>query len=281
MADNISQSQSEQIRKNMQLQHIRTQVPAASRKAIAGAALSSQIVNKQKSYYSTVRFQFAVAGAGPYTYTLAKGTRVIAFSYGINDAPATAGFDASFGNATEADTNLLTKGDTGGATVKIYGLALYLGELSDAHLAKQVWANTFVDVTLNGSDRYALLGRMGRIPGAGGLVGLGESRISTPDVRNTWSRAHSMMTNGNPDAANYLRLAEPLNWLPVGGADSRFQIRFETARAITETVAARAAIDADGIAAFAPPTVLGAIGTYVDVVTYLHAMEFMPRSKQQ
>ncbi len=156
------------------------------RKFIARKAVRSQIVRKQKSYYSTIRFPFNVTPVptgGPPTqwdFTLAK-KKVIAFSYGVQDDAGAAGFPKDF-IATEAETNLIAKGDTGGATVEISGISLYLGETSDARLTKLIWANTFVDITLDGSNRYTLLGRMGRIPSSGGLYGTGDSLITTPPL---------------------------------------------------------------------------------------------------
>src|SRR5262249_44804038 len=56
------------------------------RKFIARKALRSQIVRKQKSYYSTIRFPFtvtAVAGQpGQFDFSLSK-KKVVAFSYGV------------------------------------------------------------------------------------------------------------------------------------------------------------------------------------------------------
>jgi hypothetical protein len=154
-------------------------IEPALRKFIARKALRSQIVRKQKSYYSTIRFPFNVTPvpgqAGQFDFTLAK-KKVVAFSYGVQDDATAAGFAKDF-IATEAETNLIAKGDTGGATVEISGISLYLGETSDARLAKLIWANTFVDITLDGSNRYTLLGRMGRIPSSGGLYGLGDSFV--------------------------------------------------------------------------------------------------------
>ena len=94
-----------------------------------------------------------------------------------------AGFNdqlAGYQTATEAETNLISKNDTNGAVIKITGISLYLSETSDAALAKQIWANTYVDTTLDGVNQYLLIGRMGRIPSAGGLYGNGDSLVTQP-----------------------------------------------------------------------------------------------------
>lgn len=274
-------SQIEKMRQAGILQGAMRRVPKLARQGLAKAAIGSQIVRKQKLYYSTVRFQFTVTGAGPYTYTLAAGTRVNAFSYGKGDSLVGAGFPAAFGNATEAETNLQGKGDTAGATVTIYGLSLAIDEDGvDAALVRAVWKNTFVDVTLNGSDRYVLIGKPGRIPASGGLFGGGPTLIETPPATQSQKDSVGTLVNGFPDQSNFLRLAEPLKWFPTGQIDSRFQVRFETARAIVKTATARAAVDADTIVAFAPPTTTGDPYTFVDVTTYLHTVEMAPRSIQ-
>jgi hypothetical protein len=249
------------------------------RKYIARKALHSQIVRKQKSYYSTIRFPFSVtAVAGSTTqwdYALSK-KKVIAFSYGVQDDATPAGFAKDF-IPTEAETNLIAKGDTGGATVEISGISLYLGETSDARLAKLIWANTFVDITLDGSNRYTLLGRMGRIPSSGGLYGVGDSFIVTPPLGQASAQVGSF-TNGLPQANNFMRLSEKIRWNPSSKIDSKFQLRFEVVRDIGFRVTSRAA--APGVAGFTPPTTPGDEGTYVDVVVYLQTQEIMPRTLQ-
>jgi hypothetical protein len=252
------------------------------RKFIARKALKSQIVRKQKSYYSTIRFPFNVtpvaAGGGPVTqwdFTLAK-KKVVAFSYGVQDDATAAGFPKDF-ISTEAETNLVAKGDTGGATVEISGISLYLGETSDARLAKLIWANTFVDITLDGSNRYTLLGRMGRIPSSGGLYGLGDSFIQTPPLGASTAQVGAL-TNGLPQANNFMRLSEKIRWNPSSKIDSKFQLRFEVVRDIGFRVTARP--PSPNVAGFTPPTNPGDEGTFVDVVVYLQTQELLPRTLQ-
>jgi hypothetical protein len=272
-------AEDEALKRAMQLQHIKQTVPAASRRAIMEAALSSQTVQKQRNFYSTLRFAWTTTGAvDPVVYSLAAGRRV-AFSYGVGETdPAQSGF-VSYGSMTELETNVQQKNDTGGAIVQIYGLSIQIGELSDADLVKQLFASAYADITLNGVDRYVLLGRLSRIPGAGGLYGVGETRVQTPGIQEVTGRT-TALTNGIPDASNFLKLAEPLTWHPVGHNESRFGVRIDIPRALTHSTAVRPAI-ANYQAAYTPPSALNARGTYVDLIVNLHTIESMPRSTQQ
>ena len=267
--------------KNQELLKKARQVDPELRKFIARKAVRSQVVKKQKSYYSTIRFPFNVVpvpGPNPPTqfdFSVAK-RKIVAFSYGVQDDATAAGFAKDF-IATEAETNLIAKGDTGGATVEISGISLYLGETSDARLAKLIWANTFVDITLDGSNRYTLLGRMGRIPSSGGLYGLGQSFTMMPPLGAETAQVGAL-TNGLPQANNFMRLSEKIRWNPSSKIDSKFQLRFEVVRDINFRVTSRAA--APGVASYTPPTVAGTEGTFVDVVVYLQTQELIPRTLQ-
>jgi hypothetical protein len=260
------------------LAHARHVDPAV-RKFIAKHAIGSQLVRKQKNYYSTIRFPFDVTAptgqSSEWTYTLNR-KKVIAFSYGIADDMTVAGFPKNY-LATEAETNLISKGDTGGAVVEIHGISLHLDETSDATLAKALWSKTFVDITLDGSNRYVLLGRMGRITSPGGLYGAGDSFIVPPPLGASTAQV-GVMTNGMPHANNYYKLAERIRWNPSSKIDSKFQVRFEVTRDLSFTVTERA--ESPGVAGFKPPSDAGKPGTYVDVVVYLHAHETMPRTLQ-
>jgi hypothetical protein len=258
-------------------------VPPQIRKFIARHALSSQVMKKQVNYYSVVRFPFSVVpiGSAPgvpgsFRYTLAKKL-VTAFSYGNGGEDMTAaGFAANY-RSNDADTNLVTRNDTGGAVVEIHGISLHLSETSDAFLAKLIWADAFADITLNGSVRHTLLGRLGRISSPGGLYGSGESRAVTPGAGESVAHVGSM-TNGMPHANNYYKLADKIRWNPASMQDSKFQLRIEVKRDITFDVNSRAA--SPGVTDYSPPTTDGAIGTFVDIVVYLHTREISPRSKQ-
>jgi hypothetical protein len=277
-------SRKDQLKDRVLMDEIQKSMPPQISRAIAKEALDSQIVKKHKSIYSAVRFQFtpSAPAAGVTTYTLnTSNTKIRAFSYGIGDDMGTAGFNsavAGFAAATEAETNLISKNDTNGAVIKITGLSLYLSETSDAALAKLVWANTYVDTTLDGVSQYLLIGRMGRIPSAGGLYGNGDSLVTQPGLLSEVAQV-GVVSNGMPQANNFLRLGEPIWWHPASKTDSKFQVRFQVVRNLTVASTARAA--AAGITAYTPPVNLGDPGTFVDVIVYLQCTEYMKRSKQQ
>lgn len=252
------------------------------RSAMVKRALNSQTVRKKRSYWSKVRFQWVVTGSGPWTYTINTGLRISAFSYGKDDALGAAqGFLTTFGTATEAETNLLQKGDTGGATVKVYGLSFYLSEKSDAELTKEIWDNAWSDITLDGSTRYLLLGKPGRIPASGGLFGSGRSYV-VESAQNAPYATVDHQSNGYPHQDNVFSLPSPITWNPVGAQDSKLQVRFGVDRTLTYTAAGRPAPSGTGvtvpIAGWVPPTTTGANGTFVDITVYLACVEEIPRS---
>ena len=277
-------SRKDQLKQRILLDEIQKSMPPQISRAIAKQALDSQIVKKHKSIYSAVRFQFTpgTPAAGATTFTLnTSSTKIRAFSYGIGDDMTTAGFNdqlAGYSTATEAETNLISKNDTNGAVIKITGISLYLSETSDAALAKLVWANTYVDTTLDGVNQYLLIGRMGRIPSAGGLYGNGDSLVTQPGLLDEVAQV-GVVSNGMPQANNFLRLGEPIWWHPASKTDSKFQVRFQVVRNLSVTSTARTA--GTGVTAYTPPVNLGDPGTFVDVIVYLQCTEYMKRSKQQ
>jgi len=277
-------SRKDALRQRILMDEIQKNMPPEISRAISKQALDSQIVKKHKTIYSTVRFGFTpgTPAAGATTYTLSTtGTKIRAFAYGIGDDMSPAGFATSlvgFSNATEAETNLIAKNDTNGAVIKVHGISLYLSELSDPALAKLVWANTYVDVTLDGVNQYLLIGRMGRIPAAGGLYGMGDSLVTAPGLTESMARS-GVISNGMPLSHNYLKLGEPIMWHPSSKNDSKFQVRFQVVRNLSISSTARTA--GTGVTAYTPPANLGDPGTFVDVVVYLQCVEYMKRSKQQ
>ncbi len=270
--------------RNQQLLQAAMAVPPELRKFMARRVLHSQVTNKPgKQYYSTVRFGFDVAkGTDPqnpqataFEYRFAR-RQVSAFSYGTTEDATAAGFPSSF-RPSEAETNLISRYDTAGAVVKITGLSFHLSATSDAALAALVFDNCFADITLDGSTRHALLGRLDRIPQSGGLYGVGASHIVTPPLGASIAQV-GVLSNGMPMASNYLRLREPITWNPTSKVDSKFQIRFATVRDLFVRATPRLA--GPGIAEFAPPQTAGEPGTFVDVIVYMHTREIAPRSTQ-
>lgn len=255
--------------------------------AMVKAAIASQQVQKFLPYYSAVRFQFQQTGTGPWVYTLPAGNVVKAFTYGQGDAAAfqsLAGFPSAFGSATWAETNLLPGASLGGKSVSVRGISLYLGESSDAELTKLVWENVYADISTDGVNRYELLGRLGRIPGGGGLEGAAARSYVAPPIPGQAFAAVGNMTNGQPHASNSMRLPSPISWNPSGSKDSNFQVRFQNDRAVVYTTPAAVANTLEpatttfaGAAAWTAP-VGTARGTYVDVIVYLQAVELIDRS---
>jgi hypothetical protein len=277
-------SRKDALKQRILMDEIQKSMPSGISRAIAKEALDSQIVKKHKSIYSAVRFQFAPspAAAGVTTYTFkTSSTKLRAFSYGLGDDMSNAGFSnnlAGYATASEAETNLISKNDTNGAVIKITGISLYLSEMSDALLSKLIWANTYVDITLDGQNQYLLIGRMGRIPSAGGLYGNGDSLVTAPGLLSSSAQV-GVVSNGMPQSSNFLRLGEPIWWHPASKTDSKFQVRFSVVRDLSVSATSRAA--ATGITGYTPPANLGDPGTFVDIIVYLQCTEYMKRSKQQ
>ena len=202
-------------------------------------------------YFSRVRFRLTRAGAGPFTYTLAQGTIVRAFSYGIAGDMAPAGLPGT--TATPADTNLTTAGKTlAGQAVNIFGIGVVVNPISDFGFLRLAAHRISVQVGLNGEGETLRLGTLLNLPGIGGLQGWGNSDIVIPDL--SAARGFAFLgTNGVPVAQNYRAIPEGLWWMPEGAKDSQLTIKFTCEEAVaTGSIAARAA--ATGVQAFDPPT---------------------------
>lgn len=246
----------------------------------ARAALASQKTVLAFPYFSTVRFNAARTGAGPYVYTIAAGTRKC-FNYKIGDQPTGAGFASTY-TVGKTETNLLKASETrDNADVYIWGIAAELCSNSDAYMAKQVWRNAYVELALSGTDQH-LLGPLSFFPGGGGLYGMGDSTVIVPSAIDSVSRAVGHLNNGNPTAGNYYRLPQPLIWQANGSGakDTSLVISVTVDSAIaTGSVTARSATapssGSTGQLAFDPP----ADGTvFVDVRFRLVSVSVSQRS---
>jgi len=236
-------------------------------------------------YWSAVRFQGAVAAGPPPTVTIDTTTRK-AFSYAQGQPMTGAGFLAAYGNATEAETNLLRAQETrDNADVWIWGISCYLTQDSEPALARKVWRETSVSIALNGTQSIPL-GRLEMFPAGGGLYGAGVSGIKTPSFDNAGGGTDNgagailpFMNNGNPMSASFFRLQQPFKWSAVGqgGSDSSLNIGFTPQRQIVETCGIIRAAGA-GIAAFTPPTTAGQFGTFVDIIVRLWCVSVAKRS---
>jgi hypothetical protein len=263
--------------RNRQLLSAALQVPPEVRKFISSRALNTQVSTKAGAqYYSTVRFQFTPSRQGSdIEYRLVR-RQLKAFSYGTQEDGNAAGFSKDF-VPTQLETNLLNRSDTGGAVVEITGMSFHITATSDMGLVQHVWDNTFADITLDGTNQHMLVGRFDRVPQSGGLYGTGQSRVVVPPLACGIANVSSM-TNGMPMRGNMLRLPR-IRWNPLSRVDSKFQVRFEIVRDILVRTTPRQ--EGMGVTAFQPPTQIGELGTYVDLVVYLQTRAIAPRSKQQ
>lgn len=226
-----------------------SRIPPEVRRQIAADAIDSQKSILAFPYYSTVRFNAALTGAGPFVYTVPSGTRK-AFNYKIGDIPgAGSGFSTTF-QAGKDETNLLKASETrDNADVLIWGIAAEVTPDSDPFFAAQIWRNAYVELALNGTDNY-LLGPLGFFPQAGGLYGAGSSGIREPSVQQALDIPRGVLTNGNPTAGNYYRLPQPVRWESNGSGKKDTSLvvscTVDSAIAFTTSLAADRAAVAGG-----------------------------------
>ncbi len=217
-------------------------------------------------YWSTVRFQFTLAGV------LAISSRQ-AFSYAIGGLRQLAGFTADPAGtlATMADTNLQKPGETRlNADIFVGGVSCYVTPDSDAALVRRVMRECAVTISTDGQNTYPFA-PLEKIPAGGGLQGVGFSAIKLPAENQSGYAVDggegaqiAFFNNGNAMSGNFLELFSPVLWTGQQGTDSNFRLNFDIARQITEAVAPLRAAGA-GIGGYNPPAALGDIGTYVDV----------------
>lgn len=228
------------------------------------------------NYYSIIRFQAQVSVVGATTTLTFIPTVLKPFSYRVNDPLVGAGFDASIGNATEAETNLTKAGETlGGETVRIDGVSLMPSNLTDIGLWKQLCDNIAVSISMDGDARTYKLGRPTMLPGSGGTFGSGLTSTVLPDLQSSLG-ADSGFSNGWPVIDNFYPLDQPIWWTPSGETDSNFNLVLRLVRQQVSVQTGRAA--ATGVAPFTPPTAVGQVGTYVDFMARLHSMQEAARS---
>lgn len=231
-------------------------------------------------YYSTVRFTWAISGAGPYTYTLSS-TKVRAFAYKIGDVPTIAGYSATF-TAQASETNLLQANQTNSAEdVYVVGIAAMLEAWSDARLASIVWPNVYVELALNGSSNIFRLGTLGMMPGAGGLQGTGKDDLGTQALgggRPLFGYVH----NGWPDQGNFFRMPEGLVWKKNSMRDSMLNLICTPAEGRTLTATAPAdEAGAAGVRGYAHPVPADNGPCIVDVKFVLRGAVEADRSDAQ
>lgn len=259
-------------------------VPPGLRRQVASDAIKSQRKVIAFPYYSTTRFQTTGAGGGGVAYPISATDRTC-FNYRVGDAITSAGFDATYGSATDAETNVLVASQTrNNEDVYIWGIAAMLSPDSDAQLAQLVFRNTIVKIGFAADDSFTL-GRMDFLPGGGGLFGAGTAYLQLPGQADTWQTRWSQMSNGTPGRDNYYRLPQPLVWRGTGtGKDTSLTLTTTVRRAITFTPAANRAgvaggAGTQGTAAWTPPTPPNTVGTFVDVTFRLICVSVGKRSE--
>jgi hypothetical protein len=231
------------------------------------------------NYYSIVRFQAIVSVNGATTTLTFQQQEQRPFSYRINDNLTTAGFDATMGNATEAETNLTKAGETiAGEQLTVDGISLMPSSITDIGLWKVLIANMSVVISMDGDSHRYRLGRPDMIPGSGGTFGGGASPTLVPSLIDSVGFDTSF-SNGWAVVDNFYPFPQPLVWTPSGETDSNFNVVLKLVRQQVFVEVGRAA--ADGVAPFTPPTMPGQFGTFIDVMCRLHSEQRGARSVNQ
>lgn len=241
-----------------------------AQQGVAGniAALANQrlVVNSQV-YMSRGWFIPTRTGAGPFTFTVSKGTEISLFQYkkgdqisGVVGAPA--GYVATF-----ADTTLQQPGQTiNGQLCLIMGLSFLINPGSDFGLAQALLPELSVAMGLNGSNQQDQFGTPLNLPNIGGLYGAGPTGLLAP-ATNANQLSIPFASNGNPLHSNFRDIPEGKWWRPTGDADSNLVITLRAERDVVITSsAARAADLAVGITEYTPPEA-GAV--YLDLMCHL------------
>lgn len=257
------------------------------------AFIASQAIKEQKTvlpvpYWSTVRIRGTVAAD-----TLTVDTTIRkAFTYAIGGDMAAAGFAAAT-TAEACDTNLLRPGETlDNADVYIWGLAIELAPNSEPLLAARLWRETIVEISTSGTQSIRL-GTLGMFPSAGGLYGVGQTRLQQPATnvaapQDGGAGANiGFLANGNPMGGNFMRFPQPFKWSSVGSnsGDSQLTVTLQPCRAIAIALAAaRAAVPV--VAMVTPGTIepaaqvaTGDLGTFCDLRVRLVAVSVGARGQ--
>ncbi len=224
---------------------------AANRNTIASSA----------PYYSRIFFTAAGVdgGGGSFTYDFPAGVERRAFGYAKTDPVPGAPFGPGASDATPADTNLMTKGQTlAGQTVLIQGVSVMVQPGTDFEAARQVLSECSVSIGLNGDSQQMEMGTPLNLPGIGGLYGWGFTGLVPPSAQsNGGSEFAKLGANGVPGADNFRRVPEGLIWRPAGKTDGTLVIKFRSERRVTVgPVLSRPAQANPLILAYTPPALV-------------------------
>lgn len=248
---------------------------------------SSGTFDLWSKYYSTVLFQSAVTGT--FTYTIASGTELRAFSYATGQTMNGVGF-ASTDIATFADTNLTVPFSTiSGETVEIFGMSCLVTADSEPAILKQLAPQLSVAIGLNGDNHLFRMGTLEMVPGGGGIFGAGDSLVvAPPQEASFWTSGTA--TNGWPSVNNYLPFPDSLYWKPQGQTDGTLNVKLKAERVVTyvtlltaDRAAQAGGPNTPGTAAWTHPATgtNRTPGTFVGIKVHLQSRQSGDRSVNQ
>jgi hypothetical protein len=229
------------------------------------------LVEGDYPYFSRVRFRVARAGVSPaYSYTLAAGTVVRAFSYGQNQNMDGAGFTGV--TSTAADTNILKAYTSLAAEdLAIYGVSLVVNPNSDFEFLRVSAPEISVRIGVNGEDSTKKLGTIVNLPSIGGLAGWGNTQVRTPPLDE--ERTYAFLgTNGVPHAADFYPVPSGIFWRKESDPDGSLVVTLTAERAVVITPLADR-VAAAGVAAYNPPATID-----LDFVVHLKARSLASQS---
>jgi hypothetical protein len=194
-------------------------------------------------YFSKVRITATRSGAGPYVHTVSAGALVRAFGYGQGQDMGPGGRTGT--NATKADTNILSPGQTiSGQSVNVEAMAIAALSNSNPKLLQQLMPELVVELSMNGGETQLNLGNPILWPCSGGLFGSGQDDANTQQLGGV-SNPVAFFSNGLPGHDNAGRFPEGLVWTPDGGVDSNLNINLTCTRAVAITEPATQSADND------------------------------------
>ncbi len=257
---------------NSQGAQLLSSMTPAQRKAVMDQIFNSQKAVTQDAYYSEVMFNLVIAaGVG----TISAGSRkAFAYKQGDQLAGGNAGYPA--GDTTIADdrhTNITAPGQTvDGQKVYVYGLSILPRSDSDAFLLTQLAPQIVCRVNFGTKSSFGL-GAIETIPGAGGLVGVGMSKIVDPPQNESFSTRVSAMQMGIAHRKNFRELKSPFTWNPQSiGSDANMNVELRLPANYSYTLpTARSAGTA--ISAYVQPTA----SIFLKLLVHLHAVQIADR----
>lgn len=185
------------------------------------------------------------------SYQFARGELRRAFAYARGQDGQIAGFTTGVAPAvvdglmTLAETNLVKAHETiGGQQVQIDGIAIFVkpamtdgSRFMQARLLAQIATNVSVQLSVNGDENLFPLGTIQQIPGAGGLVGIGNDDLAFKELKldkeaicDVGPGVFPFAANGWQTRGNYYRLPSGVIWNPAGNADSMLNVLFTCER---------------------------------------------------